>query len=145
MPDEPINANEQVVDEFRATNGTPGGRLAHLPLLLLTTIGARSGRRRTVPLTYVAHGESFVIAAGAAEGNPAWLHNVLAQPAVTVEIGAQRFDAVAQVTAGAERQLLFERFASEQPQLRTYQAQADRDIAMVLLTAAAPPQLTSQR
>lgn len=137
MPDEPTDANDPVVDEFRATAGAPGGRVAHLPLLLLTTTGARSGNRRTVPLTYVAHGDSFVVAAGAAGGNPAWLHNVLAHPAVTMELGAQRLDAVAQVVLGAERQRLFDRFAGEQPQLLTYQAQADRDIAMVLLTPLA--------
>ena len=57
--------NRQVIDEFRASGGTVGGRFAGLPLLLLTTEGARTGRRRTVPVTYVADGERYVVAAEA--------------------------------------------------------------------------------
>ena len=49
-----MDPNRQVIDEFRASGGTVGGRFAGLPLLLLTTVGARSGRRHTVPVTYVA-------------------------------------------------------------------------------------------
>jgi F420H(2)-dependent quinone reductase len=60
-----IDPNRQVIDEFRANGGTVGGQYAGMPLLLLTTVGARSGRRHTVPLTYMADGERYVVAAGA--------------------------------------------------------------------------------
>jgi deazaflavin-dependent oxidoreductase (nitroreductase family) len=114
-----MDPNRQVIDEFRARGGTVGGRFVGLPLPLplLSTVGARSGRRRTVPVTYVADGERYVIAAGANAGNPAWCHNVLAHPTVTVEVGTAVLEAVARVAADAERDALFDRYASEQPQL----------------------------
>lgn len=143
MPQEPraqeqFDPNREVVDEFRANGGTVGGWFAGLPLLLLTTVGARSGQRRTVPLTYVGDGDRYVVAAGAAAGNPAWYHNVLAHPAVGVEVGTDVFDAVAQVAVGAEREVLFDRFAAEQPQLLSFQAWADREVPMVVLNPIRP-------
>lgn len=139
MPQEPrvredAGPNRQVIDEFRARGGTVGGRFAKLPLLLLTTVGARSGRRRTVPVTYVADGECYVVAAGAADANPAWYHNLLAHPAVTIEVGTAVLDAVAQVAAGTERDRLFDRYAGEQPQILSYQAMASREVPVIVLT-----------
>jgi deazaflavin-dependent oxidoreductase (nitroreductase family) len=131
-----MDPNRQVIDEFRARGGTVGGRFAGLPLLLLTTVGARSGLRRTVPLTYVADGERYVVAAGAAGANPAWCHNVLAHPAVTVEVGTAVFGAVARPAAGAERNGLFTRYVADQPQLTSYQAMASREVPMIVLTPA---------
>jgi deazaflavin-dependent oxidoreductase (nitroreductase family) len=133
---EEMDPNRQVIDEFRARGGTVGGRFAGLPLLLLTTVGARSGLHRTVPLTYVADGERYVVAAGAAGANPAWFHNLLAHPAVTVEVGTEVFDAVARPAAGAERNGLFTRYVAEQPQLTSYQAMASREVPMIVLTPA---------
>jgi deazaflavin-dependent oxidoreductase (nitroreductase family) len=130
--------NRQVIDEFRASGGTVGGRFAGLPLLLLTTVGTRSGRRRTVPVTYVADGERYMVAAGANGANPAWYHNLLAHPAVTVEVGTAVLEAVARVAAGAERDGLFDRYASEQPQLHSYQAMADREVPVIVLTPVRP-------
>jgi deazaflavin-dependent oxidoreductase (nitroreductase family) len=130
--------NRQVIDEFRVSGGTVGGRFAGLPLLLLTTVGARSGRRRTVPVTYVADGERYVVAAGANGANPAWYHNLLAQPGVTVEVGTAVLEALARVAAGAERDGLFDRYASEQPQLLSYQAMADREVPVIVLTPVRP-------
>jgi deazaflavin-dependent oxidoreductase (nitroreductase family) len=137
MPEElPANEemapNRDVADEFRARGGTVGGRFAGLPLLLLTTVGARSGLRRTVPLTYVADGERYVVAAGAAGANPAWFHNLLAHPAVTAEVGMAVLGAVARPATGAERNGLFTRFVAEQPQLASYQAMASREVPMIV-------------
>ena len=132
--------NARVVEEFRANGGTVGGRFAGLPLLLLTVVGARSGRRRTVPLTYIADGERYVVGAGAAGANPAWYHNVLAHPGVTVEVGTDVFDATAVVTTGSERAALFDRYAAEQPQLLSFQEWADRDVPMIALTPVHPEQ-----
>src|ERR1700728_4489433 len=118
-----MDPNRQVIDEFRASGGT---------------VGARSGRRRTVPVTYVADGERYVVAAGANGANPAWYHNLLARPAVTVEVGTAVLEAVSRVAAGAERDGLFDRYASEQPQLLSYQAMADREVAVIVLTPVRP-------
>lgn len=123
-----------VIEEFRANGGTVGGRYARLTLLLLTTIGARSGRPRTVPLTYLADGDHFVVAGGAAGGNPAWYHNVMAHPVVTIEVGTDVFDGTARVAVGAEREGLFDRYAATHPQLLSYQEDADRPVPMIVLT-----------
>ncbi len=133
-----MDPNQQVIDEFRASGGTVGGRFAGLPLLLLTAVGARSGRRRTVPVTYVADGERYVVAAGANGANPAWYHNLLTRPAVTVEVGTAVLGALARVAAGPERDGLFGRYASEQPQLLSYQGMADREVPMIVLTPVRP-------
>jgi deazaflavin-dependent oxidoreductase (nitroreductase family) len=129
-----LDPNRQVIDEFRARGGTVGGRFAGLPLLLLTTVGARTGLRRTVPVTYVADGERYVVAAGANGANPAWHHNLLAHPAVTIEVGTATLEAVARVVIGTERDDLFDRYSSEQPQLISYQAMADHEVPMIVLT-----------
>jgi deazaflavin-dependent oxidoreductase (nitroreductase family) len=133
-----MGPNRQVIDEFRARGGTVGGRFAGLPLLLLTTVGARSGRRRTVPVTYVADGERYMIAAGANGANPAWYHNLLAHPAVTVEVGTAALEALARVAADAERDGLFTKYASEQPQIISYQAMADHEVPLIVLTPVRP-------
>jgi deazaflavin-dependent oxidoreductase (nitroreductase family) len=133
-----LDPNRQVIDEFRARGGTVGGRFAELPLLLLTTVGARTGLRRTVPVTYVADGEGYVVAAGANGANPAWYHNLLAHPAVTVEVGTAVLEAVARVAAGAERDALFDRYSCDQPQLLSYQAMASQEVPMIVLTPSGP-------
>jgi deazaflavin-dependent oxidoreductase (nitroreductase family) len=130
--------NQQVIDEFRARGGVVGGRFAGLPLLLLTTVGARSGRRHTVPVTYVTDGERYVVAAGANSANPAWCHNLLAHPSVAIEVGTAALEALAGVAAGSERDGLFDKYASEQPQLLSYQAVADREVPMIVLTPIRP-------
>jgi deazaflavin-dependent oxidoreductase (nitroreductase family) len=130
--------DRRVIAEFRNRGGTVGGRHAGLPLLLLTCAGARTGRRRTVPLTYLAERDHYVVAAGAAGANPAWYHNVLAHPAVTIEVGSEVFDAIARIAVGGERDALFDRFAVEQPQLVTYQAEADRHVPMIVLAPVTP-------
>jgi deazaflavin-dependent oxidoreductase (nitroreductase family) len=133
-----MDPNRQVIAEFRANGGTVGGRFAGLPLLLLTTVGARSGRRRTVPVTYVADGERYVVAAGANGANPAWYHNLLSHPAVAVEVGTAVLEPLARVAVGAERDGLFDRYASGQPQLLSYQAMADREVPVIVLTPVWP-------
>lgn len=127
-----------MIKEFRTRDGMVGGQHAGLPLLLLTCTGARTGRRRTVPLTYLADDGRYIVAAGAAGANPAWYHNVVAHPAITIEVGTAVFDAVARITIGAERDALFDRFAVEQPQLVSYQAEADRRVPMIVLTPVTP-------
>ncbi len=130
--------NRRVIEEFRACGGKVGGRHAGLPLLLLTSTGAHTGLLRTVPLTYLADRDRYVVAAGAAGANPAWYHNVLARPAVTIEVGTAVFDALAWTAVRAERDVLFQRFTADQPQLLSYQAESRRQVPMIVLTPIAP-------
>ena len=103
---------------------------------LLTTTGARTGRRWAVPLTYLPDGDRYIVTAGNAGSgrHPAWYYNLVANPDVTVEVGSEAFRAVAVIADEAERGALYERFAAAYPQLGGYQAQSTRQIPVVILT-----------
>ena len=122
--------------EFRARNGKVGGYHASMQLLLLTTTGARTGRRRAVPLTYLPDGDRYLVTAGNAgsDKHPAWYHNLAANPHVTVEVGNEAFEALAVTADEAERGALYDRFAAAYPQAGDYQAQTARKIPVVILT-----------
>jgi F420H(2)-dependent quinone reductase len=80
--------DHQIIEEFRANGGNVGGQFAGVPLLLLTTTGAKSGEPRTSPLAYLRDAGRIYIFAGnrGAPTNPAWYHNLVAHPDVTVEL-----------------------------------------------------------
>jgi deazaflavin-dependent oxidoreductase (nitroreductase family) len=127
--------NETVVAEFRANGGSVGGRLAGQPLVLLTTVGARSGQPRTTPLGCLRDGDRLVLFAsnmGAAEP-PAWFRNLVTNPEVMVEVGTERVRARAAVAAGAERERLYEAFVARFPGIAGHQARAGRPIPVVVL------------
>ena len=132
----PSRDQERVVAEFRARGGNVGGYHASMQLLLLTTTGARSGQRRAVPLTYLPDGGRYIVTAGnaGADRHPAWYHNLVANPDVTVEVGSEVFPAVAVVAGEAERGALYDRVAAAYPQAGGYQAQTTRQIPVVILT-----------
>jgi deazaflavin-dependent oxidoreductase (nitroreductase family) len=124
----------QIIDEFRANGGRVGGHLAGLNLLLLTTTGARTGRPRTTALTFQAAGPGryvVVAAAGDPGRGPDWLRNLIAEPAVTLEIGEETFAATARVEAGPERDALFAAFAADNPQVYEYAAHHTRPVPVV--------------
>ena len=88
-------------------------------MLLLTTIGARTGEPRTTPMMYKTDGDRVVVFAsniGAAK-HPAWYQNLVAHPDVTVEIGSDRYEASAVVTSGAERERLWRMFPFPEHQI----------------------------
>jgi deazaflavin-dependent oxidoreductase (nitroreductase family) len=132
----PSRGQERVVAEFRTGGGKVGGYHASMQLLLLTTIGARTGQRRAVPLTYLPDGGRYIVTAGNAgsDRHPAWYHNLMANPDVTVEVGGEAFRAVAVIADKAERGALYELFAAAYPQLDGYQTQTIRQIPLVILT-----------
>ena len=107
-----------------------------MQLLLLTTTGSRTGRRRAVPLTYLPDGERYVVTAGNAgsDRHPAWYYNLAANPDVSVEAGNETFKAVAVIVDEAERAALYERFAAAYPVLADYQDRTTRPIPIIVLT-----------
>ena len=127
--------NQQVISEFRANQGKVGGQLANMPVLLLTTTGAKSGRTLTKPLVYTTDGDRIVVLASFAGGpkNPPWYHNLVANPVATVELGSERFRVQAAVTAGEERQRLFDRQAAQMPIFAEYQQKTTRQIPVIVL------------
>ncbi|WP_067478103.1 nitroreductase/quinone reductase family protein [Actinomadura hibisca] len=131
--------NEQIIAEFRANAGRVGGFFAGATLLLLTTTGARSGRRRTTPVMCTPDGDRLLVFAsnGGAPTNPAWYHNLLAEPQVTVEIGEDgevaRFEATAVPLRGDERDEVYRRQSELVPAFAEYQRGTDRVIPVVAL------------
>jgi len=135
----PDSGNQRIIAEFRANGGTVGGYFAGIPLLLLTTTGAKTGRPHTVPLGYLADGNRYVVfaAAGGAPSDPDWYRNLVKNPRATVEVGAEVFEATAMVTTETERNALFERHAAAQPQLALYQSRTARQFPVVALSRRA--------
>jgi deazaflavin-dependent oxidoreductase (nitroreductase family) len=128
--------NRPIIEEFRANGGKVGGPFEGVPLLLLTTTGAKSGKQRINPLAYTTDGERLVIVASknGAPTHPDWYHNIVAHPDVTVEVGTDTFAARAAVVDGAERDKLFASMAALIPVYAEYQAQITRTIPVVVLT-----------
>lgn len=131
-----LNAwNTSIINEFRANGGKVGGQFEGGTLLLLHTTGAKSGNRRVNPLAYTKDGERFVIIASkaGAPSNPDWYYNVLANPAVTLEVGTEQFQARATVASEPERTRLFEQMAAQMPGFAEYQRNTSRTIPVVVL------------
>jgi deazaflavin-dependent oxidoreductase (nitroreductase family) len=129
------NWNDKVIAEFRANEGKVGGPFEGAPLLLLETTGAKSGQQRISPLVYLADGDRLVIF-GSNAGRPrhsAWYHNILANPSVTIEIGADKYDAIASVVTGEEREELWKKQVAAAPYFADYQAKTDREIPVIVL------------
>jgi deazaflavin-dependent oxidoreductase (nitroreductase family) len=131
--------NKGVINEFRANGGRVGGPFDGAPLLLLTSIGAKSGAARTTPLMYLPDGERIVIFASKAGAptNPAWYHNLLANPSATVEVGGDIFDVDVSVATGEERERLFDQQSQLMPQFADYAQKTTRQIPVVVLERAA--------
>jgi len=127
--------NQRVISEFRANQGKVSGQLAGMPILLLTTTGAKSGRAITKPLAYSLDGDRIAVIASfaGAPKSPPWYHNLVANPVATVELGSERFQVRATVTSGEERQRLFNRQAEQMPIFNEYQKKTTRQIPVVVL------------
>lgn len=140
----PNDFNQQIIEEFRANGGRVGGMFEGARLLLLTTIGARSGAAHTTPLGYLPDGGERILiiaSAGGAPDHPDWFHNLVADPLVKVEDGTFIYDAQAVVLEGAERDRVFARAAEADPGWADYQAKTTRVLPVVALQEVpAPPQ-----
>ncbi|MBO0792482.1 MAG: nitroreductase family deazaflavin-dependent oxidoreductase, partial [Ktedonobacteraceae bacterium] len=122
--------NIRIMEEFRTRGGKVGGPFEGVPLLLLTTTGARSGKRRTTPLGYLPDGDRLIIFAtnGGGPAHPDWYSNLRAQPEGTVEVGTETFDVTATILTGEERDQLFTRQMQQAPVFAEYQAKTTRII-----------------
>ena len=131
----PNNWNRNIIEEFRANAGKVGGPFQGRRLLLLTTTGAKSGQKRINPVMYNTDGDRILIfgSKGGAPIHPAWYHNLVANPEVTVELGTETFKARATVLTGEERERLYRKQAEEVPQFATYQERTARTIPVVAL------------
>lgn len=127
--------NETIIAEFRANEGRVGGPFSGAPVLLLHTIGARSGATRVNPLVYLPDGEHvYVFASKAgADTNPDWYHNLLRTSRVEVELGSEKYEATAHPISGDDRDRVFEAQKERNPGFADYEAKTTRTIPVVEL------------
>ncbi|MCR9093209.1 MAG: nitroreductase family deazaflavin-dependent oxidoreductase [bacterium] len=124
---------------YRWSGGRIGGKLAGLPVLLLETVGRRSGERRETALTYLPHphpdGENFVVIASVLgePRHPAWYLNLRADPKVAVTAGRSRIAVVARDAEGEEREQIWNDLVTISPDYAQYRTRTDRRIPVVVL------------
>jgi F420H(2)-dependent quinone reductase len=121
---------------YRATRGLVGHHVPGAPpMLLLDHIGAKSGGVRTTPLAYLRDGENIVLVAskGGHPRNPAWFHNLLANPDTTIQVGSERQAVHARLAKGKERDRLWNEVVDLYGGYRDYQERTDRVIPLVVL------------
>jgi deazaflavin-dependent oxidoreductase (nitroreductase family) len=130
--------NSTVADEFRANDGKVGGQFEGADLILLTTTGAKSGEPRVSPLAYFRiDGKLLIIGSFAgSDVNPAWVHNLRANPAARVEIGTDSADVTARELPSDERDQLFAQITAAAPGFAEYQAKTTRVIPVFELQPA---------
>lgn len=121
---------------YEQSDGRIGASLGGRPMLLLRTVGRRSGEPRTAALLYVRDGDAYVVIAskGGAPHHPGWFHNLTAQPDVEIQVGRERMPVHARIAKGEERSRLWAR-ADEinQGQYAAYQSRTSRLIPVVVL------------
>jgi deazaflavin-dependent oxidoreductase (nitroreductase family) len=128
--------NEKVVGEFRANAGRVGGNFEGATMVLLTTTGAKSGRKRLAPLVYqTVDGAMIIIGSYAgADIDPAWVHNLRANPRAHVEVGTDSYDVNARELPAAERDIAWATVVATAPGFGEYQANTSRLIPLFELT-----------
>ena len=128
--------NAKIIEEFRSNQGIVGGMFEGAPILLLHTVGAKSGQERVNPMMYQKVGHDYAVFASmaGAPNNPAWYHNLVAEPAVSIEVGADLVDVNARQTEGEERATIWEAQKSTFPTFAEYEAKTTRQIPVMILS-----------
>ena len=131
-----LEFNKKIIEEFRANGGVVGAPFENAPLLLLGTIGAKSSEPRTNPLAFLDEGECLIIIASFAGSptHPPWYYNLQANPEVTVEVGTDKYQALASVVKEPERSDLYAKIAAERPAFAEYEQKTTRVIPVIALT-----------
>lgn len=132
-----VEVNRGIIDEFRANHGVVAS-FGGVPLLLLTTTGARSGEPRTSPMMCVRDGDDLVVFGtnGGRDVDPSWVHNLRADPHGTAEVGDQRFAVVASFAVGEERDRLWRAGIDQNPMFADFATRTERAIPIVVLRRA---------
>lgn len=127
--------NRRNIEEFRANHGRVGGQFEGAPVLLLHSIGARSGEERVTPMMYLADGDRYLVFASAAgaDKNPAWYHNLVANPDVSIEVGDGSVDVHAVELQSAERDAKYAVQAERYPGFAEYERKTTRTIPVLAL------------
>lgn len=123
-------------DKIMESGTTTGVDMNGRPIILLTTVGAKTGKIRKTPLMRVEHDGQYAVVAslGGAPKNPVWYHNVKAHPLVQLQDGAVTKDYEAREVFGEEKALWWERAVEAYPEYAEYQTKTDRAIPLFVLT-----------
>ena len=130
------NWNKKVIEEFRANEGRVGGNFEGKTLLLLHTMGAKSQQERINPVACIKDGDRLAVIASKAGAptHPDWYYNIVANPQVTVEVGAENFQALASVAEEPERTRLYNQMVEVMPGFDDYRRNTTRVIPVIVLT-----------
>lgn len=128
--------NAQNIAEFRRNHGKVGGYFEGAPLLLLHTVGRRSGKPRVNPMMYLKDEERYVVFASkdGADTHPDWYYNLMAHPDVQIEVGDETIDVHAEKITGLEHDTVYTHQSTLYPQFADYQRKTKRIIPVVALT-----------
>jgi len=120
---------------YESTNGAEGGHLRGMPIIVLTTVGAKSGKLRKTALMRVEHDGVYAVVAslGGAPKHPVWYFNILAQPHVELQDGAVKRDFIAREVKGDEKSEWWERAVAAYPPYADYQEKTSREIPVFVL------------
>jgi len=127
-------AREQT-EQYEATNGEKGGDLRGRPVIVLTSVGAKTGKLRKTALMRVEHDGVYAVVAslGGAPKNPVWYYNLQKNPHVELQDGATKHDYAAREVTGDEKAIWWERAIQTWPDYANYQAKTDRQIPVFVL------------
>ena len=131
------NLNEQVIDDFRANEGRVGGPFEGARIVLIHHVGARTGTKRLSPMAYFpqADGSMVIVASNSgAPENPAWYHNLKANPRTDVEVGAERWPVLVEEINGKERDAIWTAIVAIIPAVGEYQKAVSRTIPLLRLS-----------
>ncbi|MDX6277609.1 MAG: hypothetical protein QOJ72_1737 [Nocardioidaceae bacterium] len=132
----PVDWSREQSELFERTNGVEGNLLRGKPIIVLTTLGAKSGKIRKTPLMRVEHGGEYVVVGskGGAPEHPTWYYNIVDAPLVELQDGAVRKDYTPRELSGDERAVWWDRAVEAWPDYANYQTKTDRLIPLFLLT-----------
>ena len=128
----------QQVEQYESSGGTKGTTMRGMPVVILTTVGAKTGALRKAPLMRVEHEGTYAVVAslGGAPKHPVWYYNVLANPRVELQDGPEKHEYVAREVTGDEKALWWERSVAAYPDYADYQTKTDREIPVFVLERA---------
>ncbi|HLV33927.1 MAG TPA: nitroreductase family deazaflavin-dependent oxidoreductase [Spirillospora sp.] len=134
--DSPTGWVAQHIRDYVETDGRKGHKWRGVDTLLLTTRGRKSGKLRRTALIYGKDGDNYIVVAsrGGHPSHPAWYLNLVANPEVMVQVGADKFKARAQTVTGADKARLWRLMTAIWPDYDNYQAKTQREIPVVVLT-----------
>jgi deazaflavin-dependent oxidoreductase (nitroreductase family) len=132
----PDDWSREQAELFERTNGAEGNEMQGKPIIVLTTLGAKSGKIRKTPLMRVEHDGEYVVVAskGGAPEHPTWFYNIVDAPLVELQDGAVRKDYTPRELSGEERDVWWERAVEAWPAYADYATKTDRLIPVFLLT-----------